>query len=66
MATIIISIFAYYINTWLFQNETGFNIFVYNILNVISYGQSGSVFKQYLVLLMGLRSRFKLLNLLMR
>lgn len=52
LATLSTTFFIYYLYTWLFENETSFNIFVYGAANWISYGQVGSLFKQYIVVLL--------------
>ena len=66
LVTLFLTIFVYRFHNLLYQNETRFNIFFLIVTKMISYGQAGSVFKQYVVLLLCLRTRFKLINSLMR
>ncbi|XP_055325793.1 uncharacterized protein LOC129579645 [Sitodiplosis mosellana] len=59
------TIIVYFSYSWLFENETNFTIFIHMCANTLVFGQSAALYKQYILLLMCLRSRFRLMNALL-
>lgn len=59
-------ILHYYLYNWLYKSESMFNILVYIVSNVICFGQAASIFRQYILLLLCVRSRFGLINAYIR
>lgn len=56
----------YYNYTWFLKHQSILSVIFYIISNNISFGAAGMVFQQYELLLMCLRSRFRMMNSLIR